>query len=80
MPKRLPTIAGIALALSPTAAFACPACYASLGSRLLNTYYLSAIFLSLLPFAVVITLVAVARSLRRRFRDLPTQESWSPQG
>jgi hypothetical protein len=80
MPKRLPAIVGLALTLSPVAALACPACYSSMGSHLLNTYYVSAIFLSLLPFAVVITVVAVARSLRRRFDDLPVQETWSPQG
>ena len=75
MLKRMPAIAGLVLTLSPAAALACPACYSSLGSRLLNTYYLSAIFLSLLPFAVVITVLVVGRSLRQRFRDLPVQES-----
>ena len=59
----------------PSTVLACPSCYASLGSRLLHTYYLSTIFLSLLPFAVIVTLVAVGRNLRRRFRDLPVQES-----
>ena len=64
---------------APATVLACPNCYASLGRRLLNTYYLSTIFLSLLPFAIVATLIVVGRSLRRRFRDLPVQESWSPQ-
>ena len=73
---RLATVA-VALAVHPAAAVACPACYASLGSHLLHMYYLSTIFLSLLPFAVVIALVAVGRNLRRRFRELPGQERWS---
>jgi len=76
MMKRL-IAAGVVL-MSPAAALACPACYASLSSRLLHSYYLSTIFLSILPFAIVCTLVAIGRSLRRRFRDLPVQESWSP--
>ena len=79
MMKRLRAILTVVLLLGPTTALACPACYASLSSRVLHSYYLSAVFLSLLPFAIVITLVAVGRSLRRRFRDLPVQESWSPQ-
>jgi hypothetical protein len=73
MIKRL--LAAVALVVTPTTVLACPNCYASLGSRLLHTYYLSTIFLSLLPFATIVTLVAVGRSLRRRFRDLPVQES-----
>jgi len=75
MIKRLLATAVLTIAASPTAVVACPSCYASLGSRLLHTYYLSTIFLSLLPFAVIVTLVAVGRNLRRRFRDLPVQES-----
>ena len=73
MTKRL--LAVVILAGTPTTALACPNCYASLGSSLLHTYYLSTIFLSLLPFAIIVTLVAVGRNLRRRFRDLPVQES-----
>ncbi len=72
-------LAFVTLTTTPATVLACPNCYASLGSRLLHTYYLSTIFLSLLPFAIIVTLVAVGRSLRRRFRDLPVQESWSPQ-
>jgi hypothetical protein len=74
MTKRVLATAGLTLALHPAAALACPACYASMGSRLLNPYYLSTAFLSLLPFAILVTLVAVGRHLRRRFRDLPAQE------
>ena len=77
MMKRL--LAAVIVAGTPATVLACPSCYASLGSRLLHTYYLSTIFLSLLPFVTIVTLVAVGRSLRRRFRDLPVQESWSPQ-
>ncbi len=72
-------LTAVTLAGTPATVLACPSCYASLGSRLLQTYYLSTIFLSLLPFAIILTLVAVGRSLRRRFRDLPVQESWLPQ-
>jgi hypothetical protein len=79
MTKGLLAVAGFALAFDPTSVLACPACYASLGTRLLNTYYLSTAFLSLLPFAIIIGLVAVGRHLRRRFSDLPVQEGWSPQ-
>ena len=73
MIKRL--LLTVTLMATPSTVLACPNCYASLGTRLLHTYYLSTIFLSLLPFAVVVTLVAVGRNLRRRFRDLPVQES-----
>lgn len=72
-------LTAVTFAGTPATVLACPSCYASLGSRLLHTYYLSTIFLSLLPFAIIVTLVAVGRSLRRRFRDLPVQEGWSPQ-
>lgn len=73
MIKRL--LVAATLAAIPSTVLACPNCYASLGSRLLHTYYLSTIFLSLLPLAVIVTLVAVGRNMRRRFRDLPVQES-----
>jgi hypothetical protein len=76
MIKRL--LAAATLVVSPTTVLACPNCYASLGGRLLHTYYLSTIFLSLLPFAIIVTVVAVGRNLWRRYRDLPVQESWSP--
>lgn len=72
MIKRL--LAAVTFVATPATVLACPNCYASLGSRLLHTYYLSTIFLSLLPFATIVTLVAVGRSLRRRFRELPVQE------
>lgn len=70
MPRtaRLLAAAALAVTLHPAAALACPACYAALGSRLLETYYLSTAFLSLLPFAVVATLLGVARRLHRRSR------------
>ena len=70
---------GAALLVAPATARACPACYESLGTKLLNSYYLSTVFLSVLPFAIVATLVLVGRSLRRRFGDLPVAETWSEQ-
>ena len=78
MLKRGLAIAAVTLTI-PAVSLACPACYSSLSSRLLHSYYLSTIFLSILPFAVVFVLIAAARSLRRRFRELPVQESWSPE-
>jgi len=79
MLKRVLTSVAVTLT-PPAASFACPACYSSLGTRLLHSYYLSTIFLSILPFAIVVGLIAAGRSLRRRFRDLPVQEGWSPEG
>lgn len=74
---RRPFLAAAALAvLQPGAALACPACYAALAPRLLATYYVSTAFLSLLPFAIVATLLTVARRLQRRFRG-PGADVWS---
>ena len=42
-----------AILLSPTSGHSCPNCFASATKGVLNTYYISAIFLSLLPFGVV---------------------------
>jgi hypothetical protein len=77
MLNRLSAMAAVTLTV-PAVCLACPACYSSLGSRLLHSYYLSTIVLSILPFAIVCGLIAAGRSLRRRFRDVPVQESWSP--
>ena len=69
--RRLSTIAGwlFAVAALPLPAAACPACYGASGPRVLLSYYLSTILLSLLPFAIVGTIVAVALNLRRQIRQ-----------
>lgn len=43
----------IVLSFMSNAAQACPNCFASTTKKVLHTYYLSAVFLSLLPFGVV---------------------------
>jgi hypothetical protein len=58
--------AGLWLLLSPVAAAACPACYESSSSSVLMTYYWSAVMLTLLPFAIIGTIVIVARHLGRQ--------------
>lgn len=59
-------ITAVILLLAPATALACPQCYAASNGRVLVTYYLSAAFLSLLPFAVVGTVAAVALRMKRR--------------
>ncbi len=48
--------------LLPELALACPTCFGSVSKHVLNTYYLSALFLSLLPFGVIAMIVLVVRS------------------
>ena len=64
-PSRLAGIVGAVLS-SPTGVLACPACYASSSTRVLNFYYLSTAMLTLLPFAVVGTLVVVGLHFKRQ--------------
>ena len=47
-------------------ALACPLCYASIPLRVLRSYYLSAVLLTILPFAVVGSLVALGMHMARR--------------
>lgn len=51
---------------SPLAALACPNCYAASDTRVLHTYYLSAFLLTLLPFAIIGSILMVAWSVGRR--------------
>jgi hypothetical protein len=52
-------------------AAACPACYESSSPKVLATYYLSTLMLTLLPFAIIGTLVAVGLYLARRPGESP---------
>jgi hypothetical protein len=56
------------LAASPLAALACPNCYASSDTRVLHTYYFSAFLLTLLPFAIIGSILMVARRVGRRMQ------------
>jgi hypothetical protein len=53
----------------PLAAMACPYCYASSGTHLLHTYYLSTVLLTLLPFAIIGSIFVIARRVGRRTRE-----------
>ncbi|MFQ5668017.1 MAG: hypothetical protein ACE5I7_16500 [Candidatus Binatia bacterium] len=66
-----PFLAGTVTVLlaSPLAAGACPLCYGSSSGRVTNAYYLSTLMLSVLPFAVVGVVAAVAWRVRRRARN-----------
>ena len=46
-------VIGIGAILFPTLAQACPFCFSSATENVLHTYYISVIFLSLLPLGVV---------------------------
>ncbi|MFQ5604734.1 MAG: hypothetical protein ACE5HS_15800 [bacterium] len=37
----------------PAAGWSCPVCFSAASKKVLHTYYLSAVFLSLLPFGIV---------------------------
>lgn len=66
-----------ALALGATTASACPVCFAASGPRAAEVYYLSTVMLSLLPFAVVASIIAVARRLSCERRDaFPAASAW----
>ena len=58
-----------AIALLPLPAAACPNCYGASNPKVLFSYYLSAIALSLLPFIIVGTIGGVIWSLQRRLRE-----------
>jgi hypothetical protein len=49
-------------------AWACPVCFGSSTARVNETYYLSTLMLSSLPFVVIATLALVGLSLARRRR------------
>lgn len=44
---------GVGAILLPTVAHTCPFCFSSTTKEVLHTYYLSVIFMSLLPFGIV---------------------------
>jgi hypothetical protein len=57
----LPGVA-FATALQPALAAACPACFSAVNERVLETYYLTAAFMSVLPLVIA---AAFALWLRR---------------
>jgi hypothetical protein len=63
--------AATALALGAGGAAACPSCYGSLESKVLDTYYLSTVMLSLLPFALVAAIATLGWLLARQL-SVPT--------
>lgn len=65
---RLVAAAGALAALAAPAS-ACPHCYGASSATVLEAYYLSTLSLSLLPFAVVGGLAAIAVRLARRGRS-----------
>jgi hypothetical protein len=60
-----PLTVAAALALDAGHAAACPSCYGSAASKVLDTYYLSTVMLSLLPFAVVAAIAGLGWLLAR---------------
>lgn len=56
--------------LAPAAALACPTCYASASQRVISSYVLSAVILTLLPFAIIAIGAGIALYLRRQARAL----------
>jgi hypothetical protein len=59
-------IAAGLVALLPRLAAACPVCFGASNEQALHTYYLTAVFLSLLPLVIV---AVFAGWLRRLFRN-----------
>lgn len=59
---------GALVTLLPRLARACPACFAASNERVLPTYYLTGVFMTLVPLVIVGVL---ARWLRQRFKDEP---------
>jgi hypothetical protein len=56
-------------AMRSAPAAACPACYESSSPNVLATYYLSTVMLTVLPFVIIGTLVAVGMHLARRLGE-----------
>ncbi len=59
---------GVLVALLPRLAHACPACFAASNERVLPSYYLTGVFMTLVPLVIV---GLFARWLRQRFKDEP---------
>ncbi len=49
----LPSLVAGAMVLVPASVLACPSCFSSTSERVLQTYYLTATFLTLMPFLVL---------------------------
>ncbi len=64
--------------LTPAAALACPACYASAAPRVIASYVLSAAILTLLPFTIMGIGAGIALYLRRQGRALSSAASPLP--
>ncbi|MBI4518985.1 MAG: hypothetical protein HY699_24605 [Deltaproteobacteria bacterium] len=57
--------AGVLWLIAAAPALACPNCYGSSDSRVLDTYYFSTVMLSLLPFAIMAAIAALGWCLTR---------------
>jgi len=71
--RRRARLLAVALWLAPGAAIACPKCYGSSSPGVLESYYLSTLMLTLLPFAVVGTIVVLGFRFKRRFSVGPAE-------
>lgn len=60
-----PGCAAVLMACSAASAIACPSCYGSVEKNVLDTYYMSAVALSLLPFGIVGTIAILGWLLAR---------------
>lgn len=78
--SRPATAVAFVLCQWPMAAAACPHCYGSSDTRVLNTYYFSTAMLSLLPFAVIGTIAAVGWYAGRQVRLRAERRNTKPGG
>jgi predicted cobalt transporter CbtA len=62
---RQAALGGVVIALQPALAAACPMCFSAASPRVLETYYFTAVLLSLLPLVILGTF---ATWLYRRLR------------
>jgi membrane protein DedA with SNARE-associated domain len=74
-PSRARTVVALLGALVPGVAAACPVCFAGGNPRVLETYYLTAVAMTVLPLLIV---GVFALWLHRRFRDAAAAASETP--
>ena len=74
LPRRF--LPAAALLLAPSAAMACPVCFASANPHVLATYYLTTVLLMLLPLAIV---GSIAGWLYFRCRDTGAESAQTDQ-
>jgi hypothetical protein len=58
--------AAIAALFAPTIAAACPACFGASSARTIAAYYASTMLLSLMPFALIGSVILAAYLMRNR--------------